>query len=344
MNEKMLAFVPKIFFPGSIFFGKQSFLVLRTIASSKKIIVASNQFVRRNKNFVDELFEGTELLTHSGEPSDYDIEKIKNKCRGFETIIALGGGSVIDLVKVVKKDLGVKMIAASTTIGSGAEVSQYSLLTDPKTKRKKVIVSPELIPEIVICNAILYKSLEKDQIIYQCIDAFSHAIESLVSKFSNPISETFSIIAIDCLYEYLVLISKTEISHELLEKIKIASIFAGLAQSSAATGLLHSFAHEVGTRENIPHARAISIFFIDILELNLRNCDKYNKLDRSKYFTPDNFIPKIRMLLRRLKINPDVKISSDKNLEEAIRRNISTISNPYAPSIEDISEILKKHI
>lgn len=346
MDDRILSFVPKVYLPKSIFFGSKSFSFLKTINDSKKLFVVSSGFDARNKQLVKGLTKGAKTVFHSGEPKDPDIEIIKKESKGSKTIIALGGGSVIDLVKIVKKELGLKMIAIPTTIGSGAEVSRFSLIIDSKTNKKNVINSPDLLPEVVIYNPLLFKTISKQEIIHQTIDAFSHAIESLVSRISNPVSNMFSAAAIDYLYEGLEEISSSKINDEVLEKIITASFLAGLAQSSAGTGLAHSFAHYFGPKNNIPHSKAVAIFLLDVLELNAASCDKYKKLNNLKNISEKNFILKLKKLFNKLNVTKEqIKLKEDILVCcEQIRKDICTLSNPYSPKTEDIVLIIKKHL
>lgn len=346
MEDKILSFIPKIYFPGSIFFGNKSISFLKTIEKSKKLFVISSGFGTKNEGFVKELAKGSQVVFHSGEPTYSDVEKVSKLGKKAQVIVGLGGGSVIDLVKVVKRDLKIKMVAIPTTVGSGAEVSRYSLITDPLTNKKNVIISSYLLPEVVIYNPLLFKSIPKQEIIYQAVDAFSHAIESLVSKISNPASDMLSLIAIDNLYESLEKISRNGLNQEILEKIITASSLAGIAQSSAATGLTHSFAHYFGAKNHIAHSKAVTIFFLDVLELNAKSTDKYKKLNNSKNMTEKTFIPKLKKLFAKLNVlneritlNEDILLSS-----EQIRKDICTLSNPYPPKTEEISSIIKRHL
>lgn len=346
MNDKILSFIPKMYLPGSIFFGSQSLSFLKTISNNKRLFVVSSRFNLKNKDLVKQLTDGSGIIFHSGEPSELNIKKIKKLCKGVEIIVGLGGGSVIDLAKIVKRDLGIKMVAIPTTIGSGSEVSRFSLIVDPKTKKKNVINSADLLPEVVIYNPLLFKSIPKQELIYQTIDAFSHAIESLVSKISNPVSDMLSAVAIDYLYEGLEEISHSKINNEVLEKIITASFLAGLAQSSSATGLAHSFAHYFGPKNNIPHSRAVAIFLLDVLELNAKSCDKYKKLNNLKNISEKNFMLKLKRLFNKLDLTKEKIVLKEEILmsSEQIRKDICTLSNPYSPKTEDIVLIIKKHL
>lgn len=346
MNDKILSFIPKMYLPESVFFGNQSLSFLKTIQDSKILFVVSTKFNNKNKGLIEELIDGSKLISHSGEPTELDIDRIKKFSKDAEIIVGIGGGSVIDLVKVVKKERDIKMVAIPTTIGSGAEVSRFALITNSKTNKKNVITSPDFLPEVVIYNPLLFKTIPKQEIIYQTIDAFSHAIESLVSRISNPVSNMLSAAAIDYLYEGLEEISSSKINDEVLEKIITASFLAGLAQSTAGTGLAHSFAHYFGPKNNIPHSKAVAIFLLDVLELNAASCDKYKKLNNLKNISEKNFILKLKKLFNKLNVTKEqIKLKEDILVCcEQIRKDICTLSNPYSPKTEDIVLIIKKHL
>ena len=346
MDDKILSFIPKVYFPGSIFFGKQSFSYLKTINASRIIYVVSSHFAKDNRELAKQLVGSSKLIIHSGEPTELDVKRLRKSSKNSDIIIALGGGSVIDLVKTVKKELGLKMVAIPTTIGSGAEVSRFSLITDSNAGKKNVISSPDLLPEVILLNPLLYKNLEKREIIYQCIDSLSHAIESLVSRFSNPLSDMLSITSLDNLYESLLQLKNGDMNEDLLDSMKTASLLSGFAQSIAATGLIHSFAHYFGAKNGIAHSKAVSLFFLDVLELNARSTDKYKKLNNLKNMSEGNFIRKLKALFAGVDL-PQQKITMKEDVlvsAEEIRKNISTLSNPYSPKLDEIALIIRKHL
>lgn len=335
MQNNILTFIPKIYLPQSIFFGSRSMIFFKTIQDKKKLFIISKSFQEKNKEFINSiLINNSKSFNQSGEPTIQDFNKLKNYCQKnkFDYLVAIGGGSVIDLVKLVKRDLKTKMIAVPTTIGSGAEVSQHALLINKQSKQ--VFSSPDLLPEIVIINPDYLKSLFKKQIIVQSIDALSHALEALVSKMSNIFSDSLALRAIDNIYFNL---NNKKLN---LEELQISALLAGLAQSSAATGLAHSFAHYFGAQQNINHSQAVSIFLLDVLKLNIKHTDKYQKLDQLKNLSAKNFISRLSKLIKpgKIKINNNLK-----DIANAIKKDICTLTNPYSPTTEDVIKILKKY-
>ena len=347
-NNKILTFVPKIYFPGAIFFGAKGPVFLKSIEAEKKLVVTTNGFKEKNEVLVSGLFAGpVEFFYQDREPFADDFDKLKELCQAgnFNWLVALGGGAAIDLAKLVKVRQGIKMAAIPTTVGSGAEVSQHAVIVE--NGAKKVYSSQSLLPEAVIYNHIFLQSLDKEQIVFQSIDALSHALESLVSRMANPLSDSFALLAIQKIYYYLDNFSNFKNQDEILENLQIAAFFAGLAQSSAATGLAHSFAHYFGPNCKISHAQAVAVFLLDVLELNSQKTDKYKKLDQLNDLTSKDSISKLKILFQDLKISLPKLKDTGKSLEDiawAVKKDICTATNPYSPNTAELVEIIKKHL
>jgi len=316
--DNILALLPKIYFPNSVFSGEKSFLFFKSIESSKKLIAVSAGFKNSNAEMLENLFGPADYFIQDREPLVEDFNELKKICldKKPDYLIAFGGGSVIDLAKLVKKELSIKMIAVPTTLGSGAEVSQHALLIDKQVK--KIQSSSDFLPQTVILNPECLKSLSREQIEFQRIDALAHALESLVSRFANNLSESLSSAAAGILLK----------KDANLKDLQTGSVLAGLAQSSAGTGLAHALAHYFGPKNNIPHAKAVAVFLLDVLKLNSPYTEKLKP-----------FIEKIGQIQQ-------VKIEIKGDLEQMagdIKRDVCCLTNPFQPSIEQIVEILKKH-
>jgi len=346
MNNNILPLLPKIYFPGAVFLGPKSPDFLKSISGFKKIVVTASLFKESNKEVFDGLFgDSAECFFQDREPHVEDLEKLKKRCadNGCDYLVAIGGGSVIDLAKMAKRELRKKMVAMPTTIGSGAEASQHVVLIE--NGAKKVFSSPEFLPEIVILNPNYLKTLTEKQVVYQSIDALAHAFEALVSRMSNTLSDSISLNSINIIYRNLKKIAEGTKMDKVLEEIQIGSFLSGIAQSSVGTGLCHALAHYFGAKNNISHSAAIAIFLLDVLNLNNGHSDKYKKLDQSKELTSQNFLEKLTKLFYDLKIEPEKVVLSEEpeKIAEIVRRDICTITNPYAPRASDIVEIIKHH-
>lgn len=337
----VLSFLPKMYFPKSIYMGNKAVIFFQTIKDKKKALIVSRNFYGKNKEFIDSLGAISKLILHQGEPRVTEVEKIQQKLSASdqEYLIAIGGGSIIDLTKIIKLKLNVKMVAVPTTIGSGSEVSQFALLT--KNNSKEVTSSEEMLPDAIILSPKLLETLTDNQIFFQSLDALTHSLEALVSRLSNPLSDMLSIISFEAIYNNLINFKeKKQIS---IENIQIASILAGLAQSSAGTGLVHSFAHYLGPKYNLSHSQTVTTFLIPVLKLNIGNTDKYKKIESIPGFSSSNLIEKIEDLYNKLSITAKFhfKDNAEKTSEE-IKKDICTLTNPFPPANNQIQEILER--
>ncbi|MBI2099177.1 iron-containing alcohol dehydrogenase [Candidatus Uhrbacteria bacterium] len=346
------SFIPQAHFPRSVYFGSGSLDFLKKLSGEKVLFVISANAFKRQDELIRSILGKAEFVTHSGEPKTEDREELRERCRknGSKYLAAIGGGSVIDLVKIVKDDLKIQMIAVPTTIGSGAEVSRFALLSDVRENKKIVVSSPRLLPEAALIDARFFLSHSKEQIALHSIDALSHAVEALLSKMSNSFSDALALGAIRGIYDNLrefAAIRQPADGLKILEQLKLAATLAGLAQSSAATGLNHALAHYFGAKYDIPHARAVAMFFLDVLEFNSRSGDVYKKFDKLKMANSQNILPVFSGLYKELGLVFDPLPLKEEEVifcAEAVRKDICALANPIRPGADEVAEIIRRHI
>lgn len=202
-----------------------------------------------------------------------------------DILIAFGGGSAIDATKsisllatnegsfrdylggrVIKND-PVSIVAVPTTAGTGSEATSVAIVTDEDKKVKCYMKAPQLLPKSVILDPTLLGSLPPTVIAYTGIDAFTHAVESLLSVRSNLITQQFSLSAIRLIYSSLIPFKDNPKNIELASKMLIASCFAGIA-ISAGTGAVHAIGHGVGSYFHLPHGITMALFLCPVLKEN----------------------------------------------------------------------------
>jgi alcohol dehydrogenase class IV len=256
---------------------------------------------------------------------------------GADIILGIGGGSVMDLTKVVKMEEKLECILIPTTIGSGSESSQYAVLLD-SNKNKQIFASSKLLPETIIFNPSFCANAENKVIAFSVIDSLSHSIEGIASKNSTILTDIFATNAIDIIIENGVKAYKSK-NLESISKLQIAGFMAGIVQSTASVGLIHGIAHNIGPKHSIGHGRAISLYLIDVLKFNKKHSQVYSKLNGCKNINESNFIEVIENFMNNLEI--DIK-SIYSGEYEKIRGDICTRTNPCNPSIEDIEKIINR--
>lgn len=202
-----------------------------------------------------------------------------------EVIVAIGGGSAIDLSKAVRKfaknvdpTFDAKLIAVPTTSGTGSEVTCFAVITDPEKGTKYPLTSPELIPDEAILDEVLVKSVPAAVTADTGMDVMTHAFEAYVSIQNNEFTGAFAEKAVEICGQFLLRSHADNNDTHARRKMHIASCLAGLAFNGSSLGLNHGMAHQLGAVFHIPHGRANSILLPFIVEYN----SEINLYSRSK--------------------------------------------------------------
>ena len=244
-----------------------------------------------------------------GNPSVETVDKATNafKESGADFIIALGGGSPMDVAKavgVVAKYGGsiteyegggkvpgdiIPLIAIPTTAGTGSEVTAFSVITDHSRNYKLTVFSYKLIPSYAILDPELLTTAPVSVAAACGIDAMVHALEAYISKDASPFSDAMAEKALELIGKNIrrYVADRTDI--EAAEGMLAGSLFAGIAFSWARLGDVHAMSHPVSAFFNVPHGVANAILLPTIVE--------YNALaDYGKYLKIHNYISKTPVL------------------------------------------------
>ena len=238
-----------------------------------------------------------------GNPSVETVEKAAAAfCKsGADFIIALGGGSPMDVAKavgVVARYGGniteyeggdrvpgdiIPLIAIPTTAGTGSEVTAFSVITDHSRNYKLTVFSYKLIPAYAILDPELLTTAPVSVAAACGIDAMVHALEAYISKDASPFSDAMAEKALELIGKNIrrYVADRTDI--EAAEAMITGSLFAGIAFSWARLGDVHAMSHPVSAYFDVPHGVANAILLPTIVE--------YNALaDRGKYLKLFNYI------------------------------------------------------
>ena len=238
-----------------------------------------------------------------GNPSVETVEKAAAAfCKsGADFIIALGGGSPMDVAKavgVVARYGGsiteyegggrvpgdiIPLIAIPTTAGTGSEVTAFSVITDHSRNYKLTVFSYKLIPAYAILDPELLTTAPVSVAAACGIDAMVHALEAYISKDASPFSDAMAEKALELIGKNIrrYVADRTDI--EAAEAMITGSLFAGIAFSWARLGNVHAMSHPVSAYFDVPHGVANAILLPTIVE--------YNALaDRGKYLKLFNYI------------------------------------------------------
>ncbi|MCB5270297.1 MAG: iron-containing alcohol dehydrogenase [Candidatus Cloacimonetes bacterium] len=205
-------------------------------------------------------------------------------CTGCDFIIAIGGGSPLDAAKAISlaaanmlsedqlydetlRKKSYSIVAIPTTHGTGSEVTQYSVLTNTKTKIKAGFGSDLIFPRLAIVDARYMRSLSSTVSLNTSMDALSHLLEGIYSTNRQPL--LFPLIArgIGLIVQNLALCLKEPDNLPAREALAQASLFGGIAIAHTSTTLQHAIGYPFTTEFGVPHGLANAMFLKQIMKL-----------------------------------------------------------------------------
>ncbi|MCG8311849.1 MAG: iron-containing alcohol dehydrogenase [Pseudomonadales bacterium] len=208
--------------------------------------------------------------------------------QGADSIIAIGGGSVIDTAKAVNilvSEGGDDLKAYSgsgiltrplkpffvvpTTAGTGSEATLVSVIKDDETGTKIPFVSQFLLPDVAVLDPRMTMSLPPKITAATAMDAMTHSVEAFTCLAKNPVSDAYATAAIKKISANLtrVLNEPGDVDGRL--ELAQAATMAGIAFSNSMVGLVHALGHNVGAVAHVPHGVCMSILMPFVLEFNL---------------------------------------------------------------------------
>lgn len=294
----------QIKFPKKVYSGENSLEQIKEIIADKlpeNIFILSDQGVYQN-HLLDGLLtilnsvsvKYTEDYDAPREPSVYDVTDYVHKLKEInaDMIIAVGGGSVIDMAKILSvavtnpdlvKDLrapgaiknqSIPMVAIPTTSGTGAEATANAIFLYPEEDLKVGIISEYMIPDYVILDVNMTMGLPPTLTASTGVDALCHALEAYISTLSNPFCKMLA-------KESLTLIcsSITEAFHNgkdaaAREKMQLGSFYAGLCLTTSSTVAVHALSYPLGGKYHIPHGVSNAMLLPYVMEVNAKECSE----------------------------------------------------------------------
>ncbi len=216
-----------------------------------------------------------------------DAASLLGREAGVDGVVSVGGGSVIDTAKAVAVCLGaggkaidhvgvhmlrgkpVPHVVLPTTAGTGSEVTNTAVIHHAEAGRKVYILADSLIPDTAILDPMLTVGLPRGLTASTGMDALTHAIEAVVSKTGNPISEGLALQAIRMIAQRLPEVIEHPDNLEARVQMQLASSMAGWAFSVAGVGLVHGMSHALGARQRVPHGTANGILLPHVMRFNV---------------------------------------------------------------------------
>lgn len=290
--------------PRIIVFGDDALTYLESEKARKVLIVADEVMVKLGfvdmikKSIKAEIVEAFSEV--EPEPSIDTALKCSKVARELQPdlIIAVGGGSVMDVAKATRVlmeididpiaitpftdlfELGyrkkARLIAIPTTSGTGADVTWAIVLTDKVEGRKLTPANKELIPDVTILDYRLVANMPKKLIAGTGFDALTHAIEGYLSIWRNDFSDALCEKAVEIILENLEKSYNGDM--EARAKMHIAATMAGLGFGNSQVGLVHSLGHSFGGVFKLHHGFCVALFLPYVMQFYLKS-DAKAKMD-----------------------------------------------------------------
>ncbi|MGI6767442.1 MAG: 4-hydroxybutyrate dehydrogenase [Lentihominibacter sp.] len=226
----------------------------------------------------------------AGEPSDemIDAMKVDMDKYDFNRIVAFGGGTIVDICKVLACEIPDKvadlftgkvapkrikeLIVVPTTCGTGSEVTNVAVASLPALNLKKGIADEQTFADIAVLIPESLQGLPDYVFATSSIDALVHAAESFLSPKASPFTEMFSLKAIEMIMSgYKKIVERggntKENRADLLKDFLIASNYAGIAFGNAGCAAVHALAYAHGAAFHVAHGESNFQGFTEVFKV-----------------------------------------------------------------------------
>ena len=281
-----------------------------------------------------------------------------------DTILAVGGGSSMDVAKCIKlycrmnketlyleqeyKDTGIKLIAIPTTAGTGSESTRYAVIY--YDGKKQSVTHDSIIPNVAILEPKVLKTLPLYQKKCTMLDALCQGIESWWSVNSTEESKEYSKIAVETIMkwwrEYIF-----ENTDESAKHIMEAANYAGRAICITQTTAAHAFSYKITSLYKLPHGHAVAVGLPEIWQYMIDNMEKCIDSRGKEYLanvfsdiskamgceTPSLAIKVFRQMMKEMDMSNPV-VSNRKEELDILSRSVNPIrlkNNPV--ELDDIA-------
>lgn len=205
---------------------------------------------------------------------------------GCDVLIAIGGGSVMDAAKGIAILSGnpgsildyagvdqvlqpiPPLLMIPTTSGTGADVSQFCIVTDTGRSVKITIMGRALVPDTSVTDPRLLTTMPEWLNAATGLDALTHGIEAFVSLAHNPLADGHALSAVRLVSNFLPATIADPRDMESRQQMAQASLEAGLAFTNAILGATHAMSHQVGGLLDLPHGVINGILLPHVISYN----------------------------------------------------------------------------
>lgn len=212
--------------------------------------------------------------------------------QGCDSIVAVGGGSVIDTAKGVRLVLSqnkedilslsgldnlvrgrhVPFIVVPTTAGTGSECTGVAVIRNDENGVKMEFLSPYVEPDAAVIDPRMTAGLPPKATATTGMDALVHAMEACTCQQANPLSSAYGTAAIRMIAENVEEATRNGSNKKARFAMALASTMAGISFSNSMVGAVHAIGHALGGVCHVPHAVAMTILLPHVMRYNLSHC------------------------------------------------------------------------
>ena len=368
-------------YPTTIWFGNQRINEIQKACESLNIrkplivtdpgILKTNIMEKINSSLVNKSNIFSEVQSNpTGNNVELGVSYFNSN--SHDGVIAVGGGSGMDVGKGIAfmagqdrplwdfEDIGdywtranseaIKpIIAVPTTAGTGSETGRAGVYTNEKTKEKKIIFHPKMLPSIVILDPELTVPLPKSLTAFTGMDALAHCLESYCSNFFHPFSQGIALEGMFIVKNNLINAYHDGSNLDARGNMLAASSMGSIAFQKGL-GAIHSLSHPVGAIYNTHHGLTNAVFMPYVLKRNKKVIEE-KIISLSRYLnledqTFEGFMSWLLHLRKELLIPHTLKelIQEDSKFEEMSKMakdDPSTGGNPIPLEINDFYNLYK---
>jgi alcohol dehydrogenase class IV len=243
----------------------------------------------------------------AAEPTIDCFEAVRAAARQFgcDTVVGLGGGSALDVAKLVaalagsEQDVrtvlginllagrGLRLVCLPTTSGTGSEVSPNAILTDEEEQLKKGVVSPFLMPDAAYIDPMLTVSMPPAVTASTGMDALTHCIEAYTNRFAHPLVDVYALEGVRRIGSSLAQAVANGSDLDARESMCLGSMYGGLCLGPVNTAAVHALAYPLGGEFHVPHGLPNAVLLPAVMEFNLPACpERFAKLAEAMGVAP----------------------------------------------------------
>ncbi len=306
-------------------------------------------------------------------PTGSNIEQgvVAFKQSGHDGIIALGGGSALDVGKTIAfianqtkplwhfEDIGdnwqdadpeaiVPLIAIPTTAGTGSEVGRAAVIIDEQSQSKKIIFHPKMLPPLVIADAELTQGLPPALTAATGLDAFVHSFEAYCAPGYHPMAEGIALEGMRLVKDWLPVAFADGDNLVARSHMLVASTM-GATAFQKGLGAVHALAHPLGAHFNLHHGLLNAVLLPYVVQANRSAIEtKVTKLARYLELADTSFNGFFNWLLdfrQQLQIQPTLAqlgltLDDVKDIGALALADPSAAGNPIVLSAQDYQQLV----